>query len=402
MLPLQINSFSTIVQQVINNNSGLVLMDYLIKQSRRVKFSTQQNAEGPGSSKALQKTPSLREEKNRPQNWFGRQKPWQMNQAYDSNEVDKATAVAAATYAVISVTDSTIPDKKTLGGYPKPSITPIKSQKEAPKVSSPQPADTSTHKESSVIQEEEAETAVKVVVGPSPSVTRSPTSTDKPKVKKVPTFADDQLSTRKQIQPAESLKLKTDPVPEIKTPKSDFPTSTDKPKVKKFPTFADDQLSTRKQIQPAESLKLKTDPVPEIKKPKSDFPTVPKPALSPAKMDRQASTKISGGTEADSWERAQLAKIKKRYEDVESRVVSWENEKKKKSRRRLDKTEKEIERKRLKAMERFRSEIEDINQIVDGARSKAKERRRHDELKAKEKANTYRKTGTLPTSCFCF
>ncbi|WCJ22159.1 Remorin family protein [Euphorbia peplus] len=349
-------------------------MDYLIKQSRRVKFSTQEDEERPVSSSKErriqpQRTPSLREEKNRPQNWFGRQIPWQMNQAYDSNEVDKATAVAVATYVVISVTDSTVPDNKTLGGHPpKPSLTPVKSRKDALKVPSPQPAaDISTidntktpslRKESFEIEEEKKpETAATVAVGPSPSVTRTPTIADKPVVKKVPTFA----------------------VP-------------------------DDQLSTTKQIQPSESLKQKADPVPEIKTPKPDFPSAPKRALSPAKMDRQASPKTPGSTEADSWERAELAKIKRRYEIVEERVVSWENDKKSKSRRRLDKAESELERKRLKALEKFRSEIEDINQIVDGARSKAKERRRHDELKTKEKANTYRKTGQPPTTttCFCF
>lgn len=53
-------------------------------------------------------------------------------------------------------------------------------------------------------------------------------------------------------------------------------------------------------------------------------------------------------------------------------------------------------------MEKFKEEMESINRIVGGARAQAQERRRNEELKVKEKANVYRRTGKYPRTCFCF
>jgi hypothetical protein len=44
----------------------------------------------------------------------------------------------------------------------------------------------------------------------------------------------------------------------------------------------------------------------------------------------------------------------------------------------------------------------DIDQIAGAAKAKAAERQRNEELRAKGKANTIRKTGKLPRTCFCF
>jgi hypothetical protein len=53
-------------------------------------------------------------------------------------------------------------------------------------------------------------------------------------------------------------------------------------------------------------------------------------------------------------------------------------------------------------LKQFHDDIVDIDQIAGGAKAKAAERQRNEEFKAKEKANTIRKTGKLPRTCFCF
>ncbi|PON79641.1 Remorin, C-terminal [Parasponia andersonii] len=62
----------------------------------------------------------------------------------------------------------------------------------------------------------------------------------------------------------------------------------------------------------------------------------------------------------------------------------------------------QLEGKRAKAKQKFRSEMQHIDQVAGGARAKAEENKRDDLLKVKEKANTIRRTGTVPKTCFCF
>ncbi|XP_015582897.2 remorin 1.4 isoform X2 [Ricinus communis] len=348
-------------------------MEHLIKQTTRVRFTGQQSTGAPGSSKErripVQKTPSFKEEKKRPQNWFRRQISWKMNQNHDSNGIERAIAVAAAAYVIASLEESSTPEQKKIGDGTEPSLTPIKSRKEEITVSRPEPEIEESKVPETAPTEEKS--PVKVV-GPASSM------------KKAPTFTDKRGSSMKKTL-----------------------SFTDKPALpmKKVPAFAEEQLSRSDDIEP-ESLKQKTAQLairPEIEAPKPDWRIPTKPATSPAKVDRQTSTKPeSGGTEADAWERSELAKIKKKYDALEARILSWENKKKKKSRHRLDKSEGELERKRLKALERFRSEVEDVNQIAEGARSKARKEQQNEELKAKEKANKCRKAGKVPTTCFGF
>lgn len=53
-------------------------------------------------------------------------------------------------------------------------------------------------------------------------------------------------------------------------------------------------------------------------------------------------------------------------------------------------------------MEKYNGEMKYIDQVAGGARAQAEERRRNEVIKAKEKANVIRKTGEVPTKCFCF
>ncbi|KAF2301890.1 hypothetical protein GH714_030212 [Hevea brasiliensis] len=203
-------------------------------------------------------------------------------------------------------------------------------------------------------------------------------------------FKEGQDSMRISEIPDEKTPAKVvGPTPSMKR----TPTFTEKPAVpmKKIPTFAEEQLRRTDEIQP-ESLK-----------PKTDMPATTKPPVSPAKFDKQTPTRPGiRGREADAWEKAELAKINKKYEELEARILSWEHKKKAKSRRRLDRIESELEKKRLKALQQFRSEGDDINEIAGGARSKAMESKRNEELKVKEKANKIGVTGRVPRTCFCF
>lgn len=61
-----------------------------------------------------------------------------------------------------------------------------------------------------------------------------------------------------------------------------------------------------------------------------------------------------------------------------------------------------MEGKRAKALEKFRTEIQYIDRVAGGARAKADENMRNDLFRMKEKANTYRRTGKVPKTCFCF
>lgn len=164
------------------------------------------------------------------------------------------------------------------------------------------------------------------------------------------------------------------------------PTDKPAPSMKKTPTSN-------------ESAEPMTDVLPikpKITVPKPELPPTSKPAIPPTRPA------IEDGTDADAWERAELSKIQKRYEQMNATILSWENKKKEKARKRLRKTESDLERIRSRALKQFHDDIVDIDQIAGGAKAKAAERQRNEEFKAKEKANTIRKTGKLPRTCFCF
>lgn len=164
------------------------------------------------------------------------------------------------------------------------------------------------------------------------------------------------------------------------------PTDKPAPSMKKTPTS----------IESAEPMTDVLPIKPKITVPKPELPPTSKPAIPPTRPA------IEDGTDADAWERAELSKIQKRYEQMNATILSWENKKKEKAKKRLRKTESDLERIRSRALKQFHDDIVDIDQIAGGAKAKAAERQRNEEFKAKEKANTIRKTGKLPRTCFCF
>ncbi|KAL5553681.1 hypothetical protein UlMin_041082 [Ulmus minor] len=147
---------------------------------------------------------------------------------------------------------------------------------------------------------------------------------------------------------------------------------------------------------------------PKPDKQKGSRPPPPPPPPLPPPLPRTATKRESSTrpgmakTQADIWEEAQMAKIKESHERQKVTINSWEEKKKTKAKRRLENKERELESKRAKAMEKFRRQIRYIDQVAGGARAKAEENQRNEVLKAKEKANAYRRTGKFPKSCFCF
>ncbi|KAF2311243.1 hypothetical protein GH714_021141 [Hevea brasiliensis] len=96
----------------------------------------------------------------------------------------------------------------------------------------------------------------------------------------------------------------------------------------------------------------------------------------------------------DSWEKAQLRKINKRYEKKKSKVFAWENEKKMEAKLHM-------ERKRftldfLCDQLRERKMFKRIDAIVGGARAQLEEKRRNEEAEVKEKAKYMRRKGKNP------
>ncbi|KAK9276271.1 hypothetical protein L1049_005802 [Liquidambar formosana] len=163
------------------------------------------------------------------------------------------------------------------------------------------------------------------------------------------------------------------------------------PSTKKTPSFADKHLTRTGSTKP------------ERETPKPDLPSTTQPAVPPTGTRRQSSTRPAiEETKADAWEKAEMDKIKKRYETLNSSILSWENQKKTKAKRRMERTESELEQRRAKASQRYRSDMETINKTAGGAKAQAEENRRNQESKVKAKANKIRSTGKVSAKCFCF
>ncbi|XP_052312762.1 remorin 1.4 isoform X2 [Populus trichocarpa] len=341
-------------------------MENMLKQVR-VRFSGQEKPEEPRSARQRRipslKTPSFKDntQNKRPQNWFRRQFSGQTNQDYDSNRTEQAVAVAAAANAITSLNASSIPEQKKISKGPETSMTQADRKREGLAGLISESGKGSKSQDTEV---PETATKEKTTSAAAPWVKRTLTPTDKPapSMKKTPTSN-------------ESAEPMTDVLP-IK---------------------------------------------PKITVPKPELPPTSKPAIPPTRPA------IEDGTDADAWERAELSKIQKRYEQMNATILSWENKKKEKARKRLRKTEvcfiyifviqlnffsgadkylldlqSDLERIRSRALKQFHDDIVDIDQIAGGAKAKAAERQRNEEFKAKEKANTIRKTGKLPRTCFCF
>ncbi|KAK4263544.1 hypothetical protein QN277_028938 [Acacia crassicarpa] len=154
-------------------------------------------------------------------------------------------------------------------------------------------------------------------------------------------------------------------------------------------------VPSKKTLSFRELLKTKSDTAaPEVAAPVQYESSKPLTPTKPVTKEAEA--------EADAWEKAELEKIKQRYEKLKETIDSWENKKRKEAKHKLNLQESQLEKRRLKAMDKFRDDLDRIDQITRGAREQADAKRTKEELKAREKAHGIRTTGRLQGPCSCF
>ncbi|KAK7362420.1 hypothetical protein VNO77_04531 [Canavalia gladiata] len=345
-------------------------METLMKQIR-VKLTgaeEENNVDLSGSrdQKILtQKPPSFKDKKKVP-NWFQRQLSRKMSHDYDSLEMENATAVAAAAFAIYSQEISEIPQEKKIRDPP---LSKTKSKVDDPKSPFSQFGGASKRFSGSF---------------------NKPTSDQSHKAK------EDLKKPEKTITPTPSMKTTSTLKEKLKNTIDDK--KPELPVPKRTQTFGDKHLlNTDDDIKP--------EIPPPVYQPMSLRPPPPPLPPSPPPIRKTSTPARSNSieTKADAWEREEHEKIKERYEKLLETIDAWEKRKKMKARRKLNKHEQsENERKRVKALRKYQDQMSYIQQIADGARAQAEERRRNEVLKAKEKANIIRTTGRIPGPCSCF
>ncbi|XP_054808822.1 remorin 1.4-like isoform X1 [Prosopis cineraria] len=343
-------------------------MENLMNQIRLI-FTGAEESGADLSGIRDQKIPSQKEEA---QNWFPRQFLRKMSNDYDSLEIERATAIAAAAFAVTSQYFS---EQKTSEG-PENLLTKTKS-----KISGLSRKLSGSFKSSDGLFN-------KVPIFP---------VTDEKKPEKILTPVS---STKKTSTSSDHLN-RDDTKPEVPPPRKTL-------------SFGDTNLKKTEEMKPAipepklappikseySSLMLlpPPPPPPQPQKVRNDAikPGPPKPPTPPTRVN-------TNEKKAAAWEREQLETIKERYDKLKLTINSWENKKKAKARRKLEKKEmSSSEKERRKAYAKFNSNIEYINGIVRSASAEAEERRRNEEHKIREKAKVIRTTGKLPGTCPCF
>ncbi|XP_017700964.2 uncharacterized protein LOC103718170 [Phoenix dactylifera] len=166
------------------------------------------------------------------------------------------------------------------------------------------------------------------------------------------------------------------------------------PTIKKTPTFSDSYLNETGSKRIDFGKNQGGQQAPSARK-----PTAPFCRFRNARRKTTDSTILE--SKADAWEKAKMAKIKRRYEKMNATILEWENEKKMKAKCQLNRKEGELERRRNRTLQEHRNEMFRIDKIGSGARAMAEERKRNDEYKAIEKANKMRSTGKVPHACPC-
>ncbi|KAL2484679.1 Leucine-rich repeat (LRR) family protein [Abeliophyllum distichum] len=167
------------------------------------------------------------------------------------------------------------------------------------------------------------------------------------------------------------------------------------PSFKKTPTFSDNKTTTTNK--PEEAVPSKNAAAGRT----PTFPSRQPPAVQPVETRRSSRKPGPGETGADAWEKAEMARIEKRYQKLNMTIENWEKKKKKKARNKLDRTQAELDKRRIRAMQSYRSDITRIEDIAKGASMQADKNRVIEENKVKNKANKIRTTGKLLVTCLC-
>ncbi|TMX02840.1 hypothetical protein EJD97_019561, partial [Solanum chilense] len=105
---------------------------------------------------------------------------------------------------------------------------------------------------------------------------------------------------------------------------------------------------------------------------------------------------------ADAWEKAQIAKIRKRHDELLSALLAWENEKKMMAKEQMERRKNQVELALKRNLQHYKNKLARIDHIAKGARTQAEEKRRYEETTVKEKSNKIRSTRTGSVTCYCF
>ncbi|XP_073271657.1 uncharacterized protein [Primulina huaijiensis] len=161
------------------------------------------------------------------------------------------------------------------------------------------------------------------------------------------------------------------------------------------------KASTRRDeplIRPAKTVSLRKPPQRDNR---TSFFSMPTPILFG--HERSKETSRVRRNNADSWEEAQMIKIRKRYDKMSAEIQAWEKEKKMKAKHRLERRETELEIKKSRNMKHYQSKILRIDRLAAEAKAKIEGKRRVQMSIAKEKASKMRSTGKVSVKyCFCF
>ncbi|KAJ8445500.1 hypothetical protein Cgig2_031313 [Carnegiea gigantea] len=327
-------------------------MEALITRARS-RFSRR---EEPGEGRIpSQKTASFKGDR-RPHKWFRRQLSGQMSLNESGEDVEFAAAVAAAAFAITSLESDDVNERKMKGPESTPSMVELGE-------TSKSSADAETN-----------EITPEKTIHPVPSIKKKPSA-----LKKRLTFAVE--------VPEDAQGSFTERPPSVKKTPSfwEEPSEEDagsvkppqrSPTVTEAPTFDEGGFADPRRMKPADSM-----PPPILP------PAVPPLHIQqPTKGERRRDQE----TDADVWEREEMAKIEERDVKLRQTIHGWEKKKMTKARQKLETTESEVEKRRAKAVQKYQTEMEQIQQIADGARAQAKEKQRTDRSKTTDKANRYK------------
>ncbi|KAI9111777.1 hypothetical protein K1719_017467 [Acacia pycnantha] len=349
-------------------------MENLMKQIRSIFTGAEEENRADLRGVRDQKIASQKEKKV--QSWFPRQFVRKMSDDYDSVEIEHATAIAAAAFAITSQYFS---EQKPNNEGPESLLTKTKSKVGglSRKLSGSFRSSDGLFTKTPIFPFTDEKKPEKTLT-PVSSMNKTSTSSDhfdrddmKPEVPPPPrkslSFSDSNLKRTEETKPA---------IPE--------------------PKLAPPIRSASSRLMPPPPL----PPPPRLQPPQvrndSIKPGPPRPPTPPTRLN-------TNEKKAAAWEREQLEAIKEKYEELKEKIRSWENKKKAKARRKLEKKEMiSSEKVRRKAYEKFQKDMEYYNGIVTAASAEAEERRKHEENKVREKAQVIRTTGKLPGTCHCF
>lgn len=240
-------------------------------------------------------------------NWFQRQFSRNMSHDYDFMEMEHATAVAAAAFAISSHV-SEIPHEQKMWELPETSLAKTRSKAYDKKSSFSHIGAASKRLSGSFkITDEQGNkvpttSSIREEKRPEKTTSFAPASS----MTKTPTFG-------------EKSKRNDDKNPDILTPK-------------RTPSFGGKDFINTDDIQPE-------TPKPKIVPTTSSWPQPPPPPPPPQPPVRPSTRPGATEAKADTWEREELKKIKERYEKLLETIDSWEKRKKMKARRKLNKHE---------------------------------------------------------------